>query len=114
MSGRMIFPFEELPEDERGEFAYQEVWPYSEVWPYTWGMSAMTDEASFRWPGYDKDRAALSEWLWKSGHRTPVRKSVVHRASRGLRAPKPYVDPVAVAVTRVQKIFDELRRESVW
>ncbi|MFD6517334.1 hypothetical protein [Rhodococcus sp. NPDC060176] len=25
MSGRMIFPYEELPEDERGEFTYQEV-----------------------------------------------------------------------------------------
>lgn len=42
------------------------------------------------------------------------RKRPVQRASRGLRAPKPHVDPVAAAITRVQKIFDELRKESVW
>lgn len=52
MSGRMIFPFEELPEDERGEFAYQEVWPYSEVWPYTWGMSKYFQPKELRYEPY--------------------------------------------------------------
>lgn len=164
MSGRMIFPYEELPEEERGEFAYQEV--FAEPPDYMAMLAQLiADPPAF--PGepwfqsvYDGTLAQFGKVKAESklvgcpvivefedGRRSTgtitgvgdvkyehgellsyeltvqefsrysppvVRKRVVQRASRGLRAPKPYVDPVAAAVTRVQKIFDEMRRESVW
>lgn len=147
---RMIFPFEELPEDERGEFAYQEVWPnlpvfYREPWMQSVydGTFAqfhkakaesklvgcpvvMETEDGRRSTGtitgvddvkYDHGEL-LSYVLTLQGFprcAPPVaRKRVVHRASRGLRAPKPYVHPWAEIVGRVLGRESAGQMEKMW
>lgn len=115
MSGRMVFPYEELPEGERGEFAYQEVWSNPWSIPQRFVLGTVPNPP----------------------------RCVVQRASRGLRRPVkpgylhvdistsgslafgwnsygiyydelPETDASARAVAKIQTMLDEMRRESVW